>query len=182
MTPDEQLVSASLAGDEAAFAALVVRYRDRLYRFLMTRAVSPADADDALQDTFVNAYRYLATYNPRWRFSTWIYRIAIRCSSRSRPVTVREEEWVDETSDPLVACIEHSSRENLWLTARDTLTADAFTALWLRYAEDLSIKDVARSMERSQPWVKVTLMRARKRLQAKLGVDDDMSQKGKVYG
>lgn len=181
MTSDEHLVSASLAGDEAAFAELVSRYRERLYRFLLTRAVSRADADDALQDTFVNAYRYLATYNPRWRFSTWIYRIAIRCSSRGAPATVPTDEWVDEKSDPLAECIAHSARENLWLTAKETLTADAYTALWLRYAEDLTIKEVARSMERSQPWVKVTLMRARKRLQSAMSVDDE-SDKGEVYG
>lgn len=182
MTSDEQLVTASLSGDEAAFAQLVLRYRERLYRFLATRAVSAADADDALQETFVNAYRYLSTYNPRWQFSTWIYRIAIRCASRPRPVTVPSDEWIDEASDPLAQCIEHSQRENLWRTARNTLTPAAFTALWLRYAEEQSIKDVARSMGRSQPWVKVTLMRARKRLKTTIGVDDEVRQKGNVYG
>ena len=90
MLSDEQLVEATLDGSEAAFSDLVERYQDKLLRFLMTRASSRADAEDAVQDTFISAYRYLESYDSRWRFSTWIYRIAIRNAGRQR-----RPEWQD---------------------------------------------------------------------------------------
>jgi RNA polymerase sigma-70 factor (ECF subfamily) len=79
---DEQLVEESLAGSALAFTELVERYQERLLRYLLTRATNRADAEDAVQDTFISAYRYLHSFNPQWRFSTWIYRIAIRNAAR----------------------------------------------------------------------------------------------------
>lgn len=165
MTTDEQLVEAVLGGSLSAFDTLVERYRVRLLRFLLGRCASRADAEDALQDTFVAAYRYLSSYNPRWRFSTWLYRIAIRNAARQpRRQDDYEVERVAGGADPLAECIDASERENLWLTAKRVLSGDAYTALWLRYAEELSVNEVARALERSQSWTKVTLLRARRRL------------------
>ena len=63
---DAELVSQAQSGSASAFERLVERDPERLFRFLLTRCASRADAEDALQDTFVNAFRYLGTYNPRW--------------------------------------------------------------------------------------------------------------------
>lgn len=87
MTDELALIDAAKAGSADAFAGLVRSYRDRLLRFLLTRCASYAAAEDALQDTLINAYRYLKSYDPRWRFSTWLYRIAIRNSSARRVLT-----------------------------------------------------------------------------------------------
>ena len=86
MLTDEQLVDASLGGADHAFPELVGRYQERLLRFLLTRSVTRADAEDALQDTFINAFRYLASFDSRWRFSTWIYRIALRNAADRKSV------------------------------------------------------------------------------------------------
>lgn len=165
MTTDEQLVEAAIAGSAGAFETLVERYRVRLLRFLLGRCASRADAEDAVQDTLVAAYRYLASFNPRWRFSTWIYRIAIRNAARQsqRHAPLEAGEPVDD-ADPLADCIDATDRENLWLTARRVLSEDAYAALWLRYVEDLSVGEVAQALERSPSWTKVTLLRARRRL------------------
>ena len=95
----------------------------------------------------MSAYRYLHSYNPKWRFSTWIYRIAIRNSSRQRRVDMVDAgEMADaDAVDPLESCIAATERENAWLTARRLLSDDAYAAMWLRYAEDLSIKEVAQA-------------------------------------
>ena len=162
-------IEAARSGSVIAFTALVGRYRTRLFRFLLTRCASHADAEDALQDTLINAYRYLHSYDPRWRFSTWLYRIAIRNALRQRSRYVNElGEIGDEDSDPLLKCIEASERENLWLTARRHLSDDVYTAMWLRYVEDMSVNDVAAILERSVSWTKVNLMRGRQRLDAAL--------------
>ncbi|MCH5378083.1 MAG: hypothetical protein JJ992_29345, partial [Planctomycetes bacterium] len=84
MASELQLIAAAKAGSADAFADLARRYRDRLLRFLVTRCTSVADAEDALQDTLINAYRYIHSYDPRWRFSTWLYRIAIRNAGKLR--------------------------------------------------------------------------------------------------
>lgn len=186
METDEQLVELALGGSAAAFSGLVERYQERLLRFLLTRCAGRADAEDALQDTFLNAYRYLPSYRPRWRFSTWLYRIAIRNAARQRR---RGMETFDDGSydagesvDPLTACIAESETENVWLAAKRLLPADARTALWLRYVEDMSIRDVARALDRSQPWTKVTLLRARRRLGRALAEEVSSGSESKAYG
>ncbi len=183
MMSDEQLVDAAKRGSEAAFVELVERYQERLLKFLLARCTNLADAEDALQDTFVNAYRYLDSFDPRWRFSTWIYRIGIREAMRlGGPHTEAGGEIADPGADPLRACIAASERENLWLTASRILSADAYTALWLRYAEDMAIKEIAAAMERSVSWTKVTLLRARNRIGDALNQASASGAEGEVYG
>ena len=167
---DEQLAELAASGSDPAFSELAGRYQDRLLRFLVTRCASRADAEDALQDTFINAYRYLHTFNPRWRFSTWIYRIGIRNAMRqsSPEQHTAEPDIADPASDPLTECIAASDRENLWVMARRILTEDAYTAMWLRYAEDMPVKEVSRVLDRSVSWTKVSLLRARGKLSAEL--------------
>lgn len=183
MQTDEQLVHAAKEGSDAAFTELVGRYQERLLRFLLTRCRSRADAEDVLQDTFINAYRYLHSFNPRWRFSTWIYRIGIRNAMRvAAPASDPGRDVPDPAADPLRDCMAASERENLWLTAKMILSDEAYTALWLRYVEDMSIKEIAAATERSTSWAKVTLLRARKRVGAALTEESADTDKGEVYG
>lgn len=183
MKTDEQLVEAALGGSTDAFSEMVERYQERLFRFLLSRCASRADAEDALQDTFINAFRYLPSYRPRWRFSTWLYRIAIRNAWKQRTSGAeRGDEPPDHAADPLASCIRYSELENVWLAAKRLLSPDAQAALWLRYVEDMPVKDVARALERSPAWTKVTLLRARRRLGRALADDASNESESKVYG
>lgn len=165
-----------------AFTDLVRVYRDGLLRFLITRTLSYADAEDALQDTLINAYRYLHSYDSRWRFSTWLYRIAINNATKLRQATTVElSDLSDEESDPLEQCIAASERENLWVTARRLLNDDVYTAMWLRYVEDMSVNDISAVLERSVSWTKVNLLRARRILNTELNRETDTNQ-SKAYG
>ena len=165
MNSEAALIDKARRGSAEAFTDLVGKYRPGLMRFLLTRSASYADAEDALQDTLINAYRYLNSYDSRWRFSTWLYRIAINNASRlRRPETVELGELGDAENDPLARCIAESERENLWLAARRVLSDEVYTAMWLRYVEDMSVKDIAAVLERSDSWTKVNLMRGRKTL------------------
>ena len=157
-------MEAALDGSDAAFAELVGRYRDGLFRYLVLRCISRADAEDALQDTLVNAWRYLASYDARWRFSTWLYRIALRNAGRQRPAVQGDADALAGGPDPLADSMQRDARENLWLTAKRVLSGDAYAAMWLHYVEDLPLAEVAGALDRSRSWTKVTLMRARRRL------------------
>lgn len=177
------MIALAKEGSDSAFSALIERYQKRLFRFLLVRCRSRADVEDVIQDTFVNAYRYIGSYDPRWSFSTWLFRIALRNAAK----TSQREEAVDDDSsptptDPLEACIAASERENLWLTARRTLSTDAYSAMWLRYAEDMSVKDIARTMRRPMSWTKVTLMRSRRRLSMEMSDGQEATANGEAYG
>ncbi len=131
----------------------------------------------------MNAYRYIGSYNPRWSFSTWLFRIALRNMAKIVQQTEAiENDILSTTPDPLEACIVASERENLWLTARRMLSTDAYSAMWLRYAEDLSVKDVARTLEKPTSWTKVTLMRSRRRLSTELAGGNEATTNGEAYG
>jgi RNA polymerase sigma-70 factor (ECF subfamily) len=182
LSDERDLIEAARAGSAVAFTELVHAYRVRLLRFLLTRCPTHADAEDALQDTFLNAFRYLDSYDPRWRFSTWLYRIAIRNAGKlHRAHEVLETEPSDPDADPLRQCMADSERDNLWLTARRLLREDVCAALWLRYVEDMSVNDVAAVLDRSTSWTKVNLMRAREALEAEL-VEDAPANGSKAYG
>lgn len=180
MIDEQQLIDAAKAGSAEAFADLVRDYRVRLLRFLLTRCTSYADAEDALQDTLIAAYRYIHSYDPRWRFSTWLYRIAIRNAQKIRSLNIVEiGDLSDEESDPMLHCIKASESENLWVCARRVLNDDVFAATWLRYAEDMSINDISKALERSNSWTKVNLLRARKALDSELNRKNNGNQ---AYG
>jgi len=181
---DEQLVEESLAGSALAFSELVERYQERLLRYLLTRAANRADAEDAIQDTFISAYRYLYSFNPQWRFSTWIYRIAIRNVARQSSGDVHDVEMVadEDALDPLEECIAASDRDNVWLAAKRLLNQDAYAAMWLRYVEDMSIKEVARALDKTQSWAKVTLQRGRRTLSAELSEETATATRRENYG
>ena len=182
MSNEAALIEAARKGSVTAFTNLVAHYREGLLRFLLTRSSSYADAEDALQDTLINAYRYLHSYDSRWRFSTWLYRIAINNVAKLKLVdTVELGDIGDEESDQLRHCIAASERENLWQCARRQLSDEVYTAMWLRYVEDMSVNDISAVLERSVSWTKVNLLRGRKTLDAELNKDvtDD---KSKAYG
>lgn len=73
---DEELVRSAQAGESPAFDELVRRYTNIVYRVLYKILRHEEDSQDALQDTFVNAYRALPRFRQDAKFSTWIYRIA----------------------------------------------------------------------------------------------------------
>lgn len=176
------LIDAAKRGSTEAFTRLIARYREGLFRYLLTRSACRADAEDALQDTLMNAYRYLDSYDSRWRFSTWLYRIAIRNAASNRSEPSRDvDDLHDAGANPLEHCIVASERENLWRLARELLTDEVYTAMWLRYVEELSIRDVASVLDRSESWAKVNLMRGRDALDEAVNIEPDRAR-STTYG
>jgi len=162
---ERMLVERARSGSLDAFDALMRAQQDGLYRFVRVRGASEADAEDIVQDTFIAVWRYLGSYRPRWRFSTWLYTIARReAARRPQPHESLPEELVASGDGPSGRAAALEQRDNLWSVARRVLPTPWFEALWLFYAEDRSVAETARVLERSTPWVKVTLHRARKRL------------------
>jgi RNA polymerase sigma-70 factor (ECF subfamily) len=164
-TPEALAVRAQ-GGSVEAFSALVEVFQERLFNFLLRRTATAADAEDLAQETFIRAWERIGQYNPRWRFSTWLFTIGSRlAASRYRdrptpPLRLRPEEdgRVTRTPDRLVHAEESTQ---IWGLAEEHLTPEQHTAVWLRYAEDMAIGDVARVMGKTQVGVRVMLFRAR---------------------
>src|SRR3954469_13817596 len=83
-TTDEALSARAAAGDEHAFEDLVTRYQARVFRMARRLTGDDGDAQDALQETFLQAYRGLASFRGDARFSTWLYRIATNAALMQR--------------------------------------------------------------------------------------------------
>lgn len=75
-TPDADLVRRILDGEAELFAVLVERYRTRLCRFVERYTNDAEDARDVTQEVFVKVYGALDSFDSRYRFSTWLFRIA----------------------------------------------------------------------------------------------------------
>ena len=82
---DAALVARTLGGDLTAYAGLMARYRDRFGRYAFHMLGNREDAQEALQDSFVRAYRSLASCRQPERFSAWLFRIVVnRCRTVRR--------------------------------------------------------------------------------------------------
>ncbi len=77
---DIPLVDRALAGDTAAFEDLVRRHECRVYRTALALTGNPEDAEEALQDTFLNVFQHLGEFRRDSRFTTWLTRIAINAA------------------------------------------------------------------------------------------------------
>ncbi len=177
----EDLVRRARAGSSAAFGELVDRFESPLFNFLLRRAASAEDAEELAQDTFVRAWKRLDRYDARWSFATWLYALARRLSatrSRSRPLAIEGGDALGEVlvqADPGRDLARTEERASLWSIADRVLEDDPRSALWLRYAEDLTIGEIAKVLGRSQVSVRVMLFRARAKLGKELGPARDPS-------
>src|SRR3989442_15956958 len=74
--PDVELVRKAQRGDGSAFAELVSRHQRQLYRLALRMTGREADAQEVLQEAFLNAYQKLPNFRGEAQFSSWLYRIA----------------------------------------------------------------------------------------------------------
>ncbi len=170
---DEELALGARAGSRRCFEELALRYRRRLYVYLRPRLGSDEDAEDMVQEAFLKIYRNIGSYDPAYRFSTWLYtaatRLAISSYRKKKIATVSlDGPSAGEPADPAAAPGGRDGAAGLWDEAR-TLAGSQFRALWLRYAEDMSIEEIAGALGRSRLAVRLLLHRARANLMKRAG-------------
>lgn len=166
----EDLAARAQGGDEACFDELARRLRAPLAAFLTRRLPNAADADDAVQETLLRAYRHLDRYDPRRRFATWLFAIGKnvaanhRAAQRRRTDLERRGSAEAEVTAAPAAIAASGPSDEIWRTAERVLGPEAYRALWLRYADEMPVRDVARELGRTVVSTKVMLFRARKKL------------------
>ena len=168
---DEHVVSQVVAGQTALFEVLMRRYNERVYRAVRAILRDEAEAEDAMQQAYLNAYSHLRQFDHRAKFSTWLTRIAIN-EALSRVRRRRAYEPFDEetsnverfpAANPERAAVTKELHQLLeW--AIDELPDGAREVFVLREVEGLSTAEVAAALEVSEDVVKTRLSRARSAL------------------
>jgi RNA polymerase sigma factor (sigma-70 family) len=163
---DARLIAMARSGNPGAFETIVDRYQGRLLGFCRQMLGSTEDAEDVLQEVFVNAYRAMLADEREINLRPWLYRIARnRCLNQLRKPTADAQESMD-----MVPAVEASStaekvsnREEFRQLLADVgkLPETQRSALLLREMDAMSYEEIAAAMETSVPSVKSLLVRAR---------------------
>lgn len=180
MQPLQQDTDATLArriqdGDRAAFDALVVRYRDRVYRLATGMLFAPDTAEDATQEVFLRAWQGIPGFRFRSTVYTWLYatlrNVCREHNRRARPVSaVAADELPDVRYEPARVSDAEQRLEQVLREVR-ALPERQRDVLLLRVLEGLSVKDTARVLGCRPGTVKTHLHRALAVLRA-TGPDD----------
>jgi RNA polymerase sigma-70 factor (ECF subfamily) len=175
--PDEEIVSRVLAGETPLFEVLMRRHNERIYRAARAILRDESEAEDVMQEAYVNAYTHLSQFDGRAKFSTWLTKIAVyealaRARRRGRYTPLDEralETLMPTTSSPdpehrafgreLGAIIE---------SAVDKLGDGYREVFMLRQVEGLSTAETAEVLGLSEDAVKTRFSRARSTLQRDL--------------
>jgi RNA polymerase sigma-70 factor (ECF subfamily) len=181
--PDGELVVLSKEGVHSAFTELCKRHESMIYRVLKRILANNEDAEDALQDCFLQAYSHIDRFDGRAKFSTWLTRIAINTAlmvlrKRSR----RQLRSIDEMEESELACVLYPLSTSLDPEAqfhRDEISKILRSAIGclppnlrdvteIRLSADLSVREIAQQIGISEAATKSRLLRARGELSARL--------------
>ena len=175
---DELLVDRFLAGDGAAFDALVRRYQDPVHRFV-TWSIGDDEADDAAQDVFVEVHRCLATWRRRSTFRTWLYGLArnvcrhhVRRGAARGHIDAIDVDDLPDTSTPYRR-VAQSDTNALLLSAITRLPREQRVTLMLRAWEGLPYDEIAAVTDVPVGTVRSRLHTARRILAAAIAEEDD---------
>ena len=156
----------SLAGQTEAFGVLVTRYQKVMYTVALRMLGNPEDARDATQDAFVKAYQHLATFDSRYRFYSWMYRILVNeCLNVNRDR--RPEEPLDATRPAPAARSTRPWRQSAVVQinmALEQLTPEYRAVVVLRHFAGQSYGEIAEALSIPEKTVKSRLYSARQRL------------------
>jgi RNA polymerase sigma-70 factor, ECF subfamily len=181
---DEAVVARVLSGDEDRFGVLVGRYRTRLHSHVTKMIGNREDALDLTQEIFLKVFQALPRFNPEYRFSTWLFRIAANAAidylRRKRPKTVPLEipdpeaqgrvssgEYSTSDLDPF-GMLRNVERGRAISQAIADLPLEFRELIALRHFAGLSYEEIAEVKEMPLGTVKNKLFRARAVLKERL--------------
>jgi len=170
---DAEFVRRVRAGDQAAYAVLVARYRARLGRYAVHMLGNRDDAEEALQDAFVRAYRSIARCRDDARFGAWLFGILVnRCRTAGRRAARRQRMFVrDEASLARAPAAEPPEAPDWDITVRralDRLAPALREAFLLKHVEELEYEEMAKLTGARVSALKMRVLRAREQLRALL--------------
>ena len=176
---DAELVAGTLRGSQDAFRELVVRFERPVYSLVQRMVHDPATAEDLAQEVFVKAYRRLDSFDPQWKFSSWLFKIAHNTTidhlRRGVPETVpleSDEEGrgdlsavlADEGAESPAAAAERRDLARSLERAISRLRPEYRQAVLMFYAQGASYQEICEATGLPLGTVKTNLHRARREL------------------
>lgn len=168
--PDETLVERYRDGDRAAFAALVRRYQRPIYNAAYRVLGREEDASDITQSVFLKVAERLDQYDAKYKFFSWIYRIAVneslnqlRDNGREEPLEDEDEHPGAESADPAWKANQAQVSERIQKALMSMRVSDRMV-LTLRHFGECSYEEIAEIMGLEEKTVKSRLFEARARL------------------
>lgn len=168
---DTDLVQRSRTGDAQAFEALLIRYEKPVYNAAYRMLSNADDAKDVTQTVFLKAYEHLDDFNPKYRFFSWVYRIALNESvnclnkrSRTEELT-REPET--ETRGP-EAEMEQEIRNRQIQSALMTINPDYRAVIVLKHFMECNYLEISEILDIPEKKVKSRLYSGRQLLKKAL--------------
>ena len=168
-------------GDLDALTALVERYQNRLYRYLLRLVKQPGAAEDLFQQTWVRVMERIGTYDPQRNFEPWLFSVAhhlaIDYLRRYRPESLDDPLPTGQTREELLPAGEPSALDKLLSAERKGWLAEAMTelpvvyreVLTLRFEEEMKLEEIAAVLVVPLSTVKTRLHRGLKGLRQLLG-------------
>lgn len=180
---DERLVEETLAGDRDAFGALVLRHQRGLVNYIFRLVGSRDAATDLSQEVFLKVFVSLHSFDPRFRFTTWLYRIASNNAidhlrrRHPRTLSLSEPAMADEPSAPMIAGTDPSPDDVLRGREMHSRISAAIAGLpvgyrqliHLRHRNSCSYDEIAKITKLPLGTVKNRIFRAREILRERLG-------------
>jgi len=175
---DSQLIDEALAGNAASFGQLVRRYQDRLYNTMFHIVHCAEEAQDVVQEAFVQAFVKLETFQRTSAFYTWLYRIAFNAAvsrkRRQRPTVSVEQSRELSGQEPIDDCaapherLEQEERVTQVRAALAALSEEHRAILVLREMEGCDYETIAQMLDLPVGTVRSRLHRARAQLRDQL--------------
>jgi RNA polymerase sigma-70 factor (ECF subfamily) len=172
--PDAELVTRCLRGEVEAFAPLVLRYQRVLFNLAWRMLGDREEARDVVQGAFVKAWEKLGTFDPRYRFFSWMYRIVVNESLNARgrrPPLQPLESDVAAPGGPEEE-LRYRERTDCVQAALLRLTEDDRQVIVLRHFAELSYAEIGETLGLAERTVKSRLHEARQRLGRALAPGD----------
>lgn len=172
---DERLLRQTAAGDNGAFATLVRCHQAKVIRLAGRLLGSAQPAEDVAQEAFLRVYQHAGRFEPRAKFTTWLYRVVVNlCLDERRRWQHRPRNASAEPlSEPGLTSLELSELQERVHRAIDLLPPRQRAVLVLHRFEELTIREIAHVTECTESAVESLLVRAYEHLRESLrGVQD----------
>ena len=171
MTNEQAIVRRARDGDSQAFEELVLAYEKKIYHMSLRYTGNEHDAMDVTQEVFVKIYIKKPHFAARSSFKTWLYAIARREAldylKKQRTHAALDEAIAADDSEYVDTIVENEEKRALY-RALGSLNEDYRRVLYLKYFEDLSVKEISALLKKSPKQVTDMLYNAKKALSAVL--------------
>lgn len=188
---EQELIAKAQTGDSAAIASLIKAHQDSLYAFILRMSSRPDVAEDVTQEAFVRVLRNLDRFDPKYRFSTWLFTIAKRLYvnwvQKFRPISETDlvGSWSSSNDGPAQTILSNESRTQATAAVRDALASlgEVQRAIVLLFhQQNWAIADISAYLDMPEGTIKSHLHRARRRMKEAIEQDHVAFSKDRADG